>query len=170
MIDPQGLTFAPVNGDQESFDKSVAYLKRSPTMAQIIDYLEHYPTLFQVNAGPTLTNEHQYISDTVSWNPTRAFLVPSNTPCGSPGTISPALALAHELIHLAGGFPGFIRSHLPSPMPGAPNQEEFNTTFIEGIVASELGEGRRLTYDGVRPYPGRVVSPVPPLIRRNSPK
>jgi RHS repeat-associated protein len=152
-VDPTGL-YIQVVGDLESVNAAFDYLRQDPVIAALIDSLEKSPLRYTIHANacigedvgtpywnPNYPNE----GGVVSWNPNLGLHWPG-------GTMSPAVALAHELAHASENyFLFYLLLHLGNPR--GYNLEEWRAMQYEQHASRTLGED-------VRPYYGGWYHPV----------
>jgi hypothetical protein len=152
-VDPTGL-YVQVVGDLESVNAAFDYLRQDPVIAALIDSLEKSPLRYTIHANacigedvgtpywnPNYPNE----GGVVSWNPNLGLHWPG-------GTMSPAVALAHELAHASENyFLFYLLLHLGNPR--GYNLEEWRAMQYEQHASRTLGED-------VRPYYGGWYHPV----------
>jgi RHS repeat-associated protein len=147
-IDPSGLTIVVI-GDRQSFDQAAAYLRRDPGMAAVLDELEDPDVEVFV-----FTNSFSFDASMpdgwiwgkggdVFWDPHAGLGCDAN---GNGAQMSPAMALAHELIHTS--HPIWQRILGKYPVHDYDNLEEQTTINAENDVARHLGEGVRLNHGG----------------------
>jgi len=152
-IDPSGLTITVV-GDRQSLDQALAYLRRDPRMAAVIASLEDPDVdLTVITNSLGLDSTHPIFhtdgipifakGGTILWDPN------SGLGCDDTGGSqqSPALGLAHELIHAS--HPVWLRVARNLVIGGEyTNLEEQVTINAENEVARHLGEGIRQNHGG----------------------
>jgi hypothetical protein len=97
-VDPSGADIAVV-GDVSSYVQAIQYLLRDPVIAPIIHSLQTSKDIITIKTtDSTEKSKLNYDSDnkTITWNPHAALRCTGENARGS---LSPAAALAHELVH-----------------------------------------------------------------------
>jgi RHS repeat-associated protein len=158
-VDPLGLVIqldsAATPAEIADYNTSVAYLKKSSTMAKIIDELTASSTVYTVKFGepaPGFGSAYNSGNKTIYWMKDQAVQCTAKDGTLKPNqTISPALALGHEMAHAnKSWFDRFLRWLLPDSLFGDySNYEEWRViTGPENKAAGDLGEGVRTGHYG----------------------
>jgi RHS repeat-associated protein len=147
-VDPTGL-YIQIEGDSESVNAAFDYLRQDPLIAGLIDYLNasslrytiYADTCYTRDAGTPYWNpNYPGEGGVVQWNPTLGLHWPG-------GTMSPAIALAHELTHASENyFLFYFLLHMGNPEGF--NAEEARAMVYEQHASRTLGEDVRLCYGG----------------------
>jgi RHS repeat-associated protein len=147
-VDPTGL-YIQVVGDSESVNAAFDYVRQDPLIAALIDYLDASPLRYTIYADTCYTEDRgrpywnpNYPGEggVVQWNPTLGLHWPG-------GTMSPAVALAHELVHASENyFLFYLLLHIGSPE--GYNLEEARAMIYEQHASRTLGEDIRPSYGG----------------------
>ncbi len=121
-----------------TWDVARAYLMQSGAMARIIKKLEASKTVYHIVLNKGETDDFESEINTIRWDPTAALK------CTTGGTMSPALALGHELAHALGPL---------SPWSYAPGgydtlEERRVIQGPERAAARSLGECTRNNHRG----------------------
>jgi hypothetical protein len=138
-VDPTGLVVRVSTGGKPEYDAAVAYLRRDPGMARIIDDLESSKTVYTVSLNSDDQDEFDPDTNFIYWDPGSALA------CKDGGTQSPALGLGHEMAHA--DFNSLLRWLLWKTTWFAgdyQNLEEWRViSGAETRAAKTLGEGTR---------------------------
>jgi hypothetical protein len=126
-------------------DIAMGYLSQDPGMAAIISQLQSSSTVYTIKANPYGIDLYDSQTHTIDWDPTSAEDYDDG------GSMSPALALGHELSHAAGPTAPYYSD------PNYDNLEEKRViTGPETEAARRLGEHIRHNH-----RPGRGCHRVP---------
>jgi hypothetical protein len=141
-----------VIGNRAAYDRAIDYLKQDPGMAAVIKSLEDSWFTYYVVTNNVTDDSYQPGNGTVHWDPFAAVTLASGD------TMSPALALGHELAHADGNeLLGMLRSLVP--WGAYDNYEEYRVIRdYEWSAATTLGEGYRFDHSGGTYY--RVTDPT----------
>jgi uncharacterized protein RhaS with RHS repeats len=158
-VDPLGLKIVWDTGGNNTANLQAAinYLNRSPAAAAIIQQLQHSPDTYKININSV---QHDSFSDpglnghggNIYWDP-NAAVYSNNDQNNSFGTLTPAMALLHEMEHAAAydcDKKGYEDRRADDSV--GPNwtdaEEKRNITGPERQVANQLGEYIRNTHYG----------------------
>jgi hypothetical protein len=108
--DSYGLVVNVSVGGRPHYNAAVAYLRRDPGMAAIIDKLEKSPTVYTVLINNVHDDSYDFLTKTIYWDPTSAIVCE-----GGSGSQSPALGLGHEMAHADGGTLAEVLRLIPWP-------------------------------------------------------
>jgi RHS repeat-associated protein len=125
----------------EAYKEAIEYLRKDPGMAAVIDSLEKSNTTYTVETNGFGVDMYDPRTRTVMWDPGLALKF-------NGGSISPALALGHELAHAAENwFTSTLRSFIP--VAGYSDLNEYRIIQnYENPAARSLGESVRTCHCG----------------------
>lgn len=150
-VDPTGNRIEVIGSEEdiENYNKTIAYLERSPLAKELIEKLEDAVEVFTITFNNKHIMEYDDGNREIRFDPYSALLLRN-------GSIqSPALGLAHEFGHASqhlemGGNYSFTDNEI---------LEDYNL-LVETGIAGELGEPiRNDYYDGIGTV--RTNSPIP---------
>jgi hypothetical protein len=145
-IDPHGANIAVV-GDVSAYVQARKYLLRDPVIAPVIRSLQTRKDIITIRTtDSTDKNKLHYDSDTktITWNPHAALKCVGENARGS---LSPAAALAHELVH-AYMDTWWNFGSTPTDDDWETQQEKYVIEEYEHHLI-DLGEGIRYNHHGV---------------------
>ena len=160
--DPDGLTvrFGP-GSDGRAINTAINYLNGSSTFGHIFSILQNSAQTYTINTNYSFMNgSFYYPTTTVTWNPGYGLQVTSG------GIQSPALALAHELVHAFhyDSDPANYPNIRQITMPGYEKFVEYVAVTYETLIARELGEkATRTDHGGTFVAVGSPISTNPAL-------
>lgn len=145
--DPTGTTVVFGRGsDLGAANTALNYLWNSPTFVNIYSTLQYSPQVYTINTNYSFNNgAFYYPTGTITWNPSLGGLVTSGE-----GIQSPALILAHELIHAFhyDTDPQGYQDSRNITVPGYDTLVEYVAVTLETLIARELGEATRSDHGG----------------------
>ena len=157
MSDPLGLVFR-VEGDRESFDSAIKYLKQDAEMNKIITALENDSKhTVVVSCNSEHDNSFNRLTMRIHWDPKSAIFCDSNAGLNGKfdfknGTQVPAFGLGHEISHahafITEGYKDFV-SRTRTPDPDYDDSEEKRViTGVETHAAKSLKQCVRKNHRG----------------------
>lgn len=157
LIDMFGLKFAFGSEDaKKNFDEASAYLSKDPNAAKIISDIGALPDTVTIDTnhgeGTRYYDQSKENGSRVMWDPSMGLAFKGEGGCEQ--SISPAVALLHELDHALFDHTHPIEQALLALIPSIDygNQEEKRVIRgSENTAARALGEGVRISHDG-SPY------------------
>ncbi|WP_316411597.1 RHS repeat-associated core domain-containing protein [Mesoterricola sediminis] len=174
FLDPDGQKLVLSGNATAELDRAMAYLAKSQAGREIVNYINMIKNSDTINLDLKVDTRVYYTNsagDEIQWNPQigTAVIDNPNDRTSETGEVqSPALALAHEIIHKMEkdrvGEKGIDRSAAPP----YDNKEERRAVEKENKIAKQLGEPSRKNSTGndVKVKDSTSRNPVEPTVQK----